>query len=51
MNREEYVFWDAFHPTSHVNVILGQRAFNGGPDVAYPMNIQQLAALDLEPDS
>ncbi|CAO2832382.1 unnamed protein product [Amaranthus hypochondriacus] len=51
MNREEYVFWDAFHPTSHVNVILGQRAFNGGTDVAYPMNIQQLAALDLEPDN
>ncbi|KNA25329.1 hypothetical protein SOVF_007480 [Spinacia oleracea] len=48
MNREEYVFWDAFHPTSHVNVILGRRAFNGGSDVSYPMNIQQLATLDIQ---
>ncbi|KAH9611975.1 hypothetical protein KSS87_007137 [Heliosperma pusillum] len=46
-DRDEYVFWDAFHPTSKVNVILGQSAFNGGLDVVYPMNIRQLASLDL----
>lgn len=49
-NRDEYVFWDAFHPTSKVNIIVGRMAFNGGLDVVYPMNIQQLAALNLQPN-
>lgn len=44
-NRDQYVFWDAFHPTEKVNVIMGRRAFNGDLSVAYPMNIQQLASL------
>ncbi|KAM3323943.1 GDSL esterase/lipase [Capsicum chacoense] len=42
-NREQYIFWDAFHPTEAVNVLFGRKAFTGGPDVVYPMNIQQLA--------
>lgn len=42
-NREQYIFWDAFHPTEAVNVLFGRKAFNGGPDAVYPMNIQQLA--------
>ncbi|XP_077224138.1 GDSL esterase/lipase At1g71691-like [Tasmannia lanceolata] len=50
MNRDQYVFWDAFHPTEAVNIILGTQAFNGSPSVAYPMNMQQLASLDLEPN-
>ncbi|RCV17665.1 hypothetical protein SEVIR_3G243300v4 [Setaria viridis] len=44
LNRNTYIFWDAFHPTERVNVLLGRAAFNGGTDVVYPMNIQQLAA-------
>ncbi|CAL4893636.1 unnamed protein product [Urochloa decumbens] len=44
LNRNTYIFWDAFHPTERVNVLLGKAAFNGGTDVVYPMNIQQLAA-------
>ncbi|KAK1407569.1 hypothetical protein QVD17_39188 [Tagetes erecta] len=44
-NRKEYVFWDAFHPTDAVNVLMGRKAFSGTPDVVYPMNIQQLANL------
>ncbi|XP_076933358.1 GDSL esterase/lipase At1g71691-like [Bidens hawaiensis] len=44
-NRNEYVFWDAFHPTAAVNVLMGKKAFNGGTDVVYPMNIQQLANI------
>ncbi|GJS86351.1 GDSL esterase/lipase-like protein [Tanacetum coccineum] len=44
-NRNEYVFWDAFHPTEAVNVLMGKKAFSGTPDVVYPMNIQQLARL------
>ncbi|KAL7602810.1 GDSL esterase/lipase At1g71691 [Lactuca sativa] len=44
-NRSEYVFWDAFHPTEAVNVLMGQKAFSGPPDFVYPMNIQQLANI------
>ncbi|KAI3673070.1 hypothetical protein L6452_39180 [Arctium lappa] len=44
-NRNEYVFWDAFHPTEAVNVLMGRKAFSGTPDVVYPINIQQLANL------
>ncbi|MCL7029550.1 hypothetical protein MKW94_010412 [Papaver nudicaule] len=47
-NRKQYVFWDAFHPTEAVNIILGKLAFSGKNDVVYPLNIQQLAALDLD---
>ncbi|KAL0456327.1 UNVERIFIED_CONTAM: GDSL esterase/lipase [Sesamum latifolium] len=44
-NRNQYIFWDAFHPTEAVNVLFGRRAFYGNRDVVYPMNIQQLARL------
>lgn len=47
LNREEYVFWDAFHPTQRVNIIMARRAFNGDLSVAYPFNIQQLVTLHL----
>ncbi|KAL5843147.1 hypothetical protein ACOSQ4_009105 [Xanthoceras sorbifolium] len=41
-NRNQYVFWDAFHPTEVVNAILANRAFFGSPLYAYPINIQNL---------
>nr|XP_043617306.1 GDSL esterase/lipase At1g71691-like [Erigeron canadensis] len=44
-NRNEYVFWDAFHPTEAVNVLMGRKAFSGTPDSVYPINIQQLANI------
>jgi phospholipase/lecithinase/hemolysin len=44
LNRNGYIFWDAFHPTERVNVMLGRAAFSGGDDVVHPMNIQQLVA-------
>ncbi|EEF35988.1 zinc finger protein, putative [Ricinus communis] len=47
-NREQYIFWDAFHPTEAVNILMGKRAFNGDTSIVYPMNIEQLANLDLE---
>ncbi|EYU28214.1 hypothetical protein ABFS82_14G321100 [Erythranthe guttata] len=43
--RNQYIFWDAFHPTEAVNVLFGQRAFNGSTHFVYPINIQQLANL------
>ncbi|XP_061339682.1 GDSL esterase/lipase At1g71691 [Gastrolobium bilobum] len=44
-DRNQYVFWDAYHPTEAVNVLLGRTAFNGNPDFIYPINIKQLAEL------
>ncbi|OMP11728.1 Lipase, GDSL [Corchorus olitorius] len=49
-NRDQYVFWDAFHPTEKVNIIMARKAFNGDTSVVYPMNIQQLATIDIEPN-
>ncbi|KAF8404301.1 hypothetical protein HHK36_009184 [Tetracentron sinense] len=47
-NRDQYVFWDAYHPTEAVNIILARKGFNGNGNFVYPMNIQQLVNLDLD---
>lgn len=44
--RNQYVFWDAFHPTQAANAILAQRAFSGPPSDCYPINVQQLSLLN-----
>ncbi|KAL3634703.1 hypothetical protein CASFOL_021757 [Castilleja foliolosa] len=44
-NRDQYIFWDAYHPTEAVNMLIGHRAFNGSTDYVYPVNIEQLATL------
>ncbi|XP_077231840.1 GDSL esterase/lipase At1g71250-like [Tasmannia lanceolata] len=44
-NRNQYIFWDAYHPTQAANVILAQRAFLGGPNDCYPINVQQMALI------
>nr|XP_018682307.1 PREDICTED: GDSL esterase/lipase At1g71691-like [Musa acuminata subsp. malaccensis] len=49
-NRDQYVFWDAFHPTAAVNIILARKAYDGNTNAVFPMNIQQLANLNLEPN-
>ncbi|XP_020597492.1 GDSL esterase/lipase At1g71691-like [Phalaenopsis equestris] len=46
LNRDLYVFWDAFHPTSAVNIILARQSFSGTSDIVSPMNIQQLVTLN-----
>ncbi|XP_042493784.1 GDSL esterase/lipase At1g71250-like [Macadamia integrifolia] len=43
--RNQYIFWDAFHPTQAVNAILARRAFSGPPSDCYPMNIQQVIQM------
>ncbi|KAL6176662.1 hypothetical protein ACLB2K_053295 [Fragaria x ananassa] len=48
LNRDQYVFWDAFHPTAAVNIIIGRKAFSGDLSQVYPINIQQLATLNIE---
>ncbi|MFS7983712.1 putative triacylglycerol lipase [Helianthus anomalus] len=46
-NRNEYVFWDAFHPTQAANGVLAQRAYSGSTTDSFPINVQQLAQLKL----
>ncbi|CAN8290812.1 unnamed protein product [Cochlearia groenlandica] len=45
-NRDEYVFWDAFHPTDAANTIIAKRSYNAqtSSDV-YPIDISSLAKL------
>ncbi|KAK8450768.1 hypothetical protein SEVIR_6G089300v4 [Setaria viridis] len=44
-DRERYLFWDAYHPTAAVNVMIAREAFHGGADVMAPINVGQLARL------
>ncbi|KAK9065424.1 hypothetical protein SSX86_016807 [Deinandra increscens subsp. villosa] len=45
-NRDEHLFWDAFHPSEAGNVIVGRRSYSAeSPSDAYPMDIRQLAQL------
>ncbi|KAL6857138.1 hypothetical protein ACP4OV_018520 [Aristida adscensionis] len=44
-DRARYLFWDAFHPTAAVNVLIARQAFRGGADVVAPINVRQLANL------
>ncbi|KAE7996330.1 hypothetical protein FH972_001061 [Carpinus fangiana] len=45
-NRDEYLFWDAFHPSEAGNAIIGRRAYNAqSASDAYPVDISQLAQL------
>ncbi|KAI3777355.1 hypothetical protein L1987_47155 [Smallanthus sonchifolius] len=46
-NRDQYVFWDAFHPTQAANGVLAQRAYSGSTTDCFPINVQQLAQLRL----
>ncbi|WOL14650.1 hypothetical protein Cni_G23431 [Canna indica] len=42
-NRDNYLFFDAFHPTEAANIIIGKRSFNAQlPSDAYPMDISHL---------
>ncbi|CAA2955888.1 GDSL esterase lipase At1g71691-like [Olea europaea subsp. europaea] len=45
LDRNMYIFWDAFHPTAAVNILFGRNAFNGNQNMVYPINIEQLAKL------
>ncbi|KAI3939576.1 hypothetical protein MKX01_038531 [Papaver californicum] len=45
-NRDEYVFWDAFHPSEAANLIIGRRAYAAeSPSDAYPYDIRRLAQV------
>ncbi|XP_057764173.1 GDSL esterase/lipase At5g45670-like [Salvia miltiorrhiza] len=45
-NRDQYLFWDAFHPTDAANVVVGRRAYRAEKaSDAYPFDISRLAQL------
>ncbi|XP_019169234.1 PREDICTED: GDSL esterase/lipase At5g45670-like [Ipomoea nil] len=45
-NRNEYVFWDAFHPGEAANIIVGRRSYSAqNPSDAYPYDISRLAQI------
>ncbi|XP_047948694.1 GDSL esterase/lipase At5g45670-like [Salvia hispanica] len=45
-NRDEHLFWDAFHPTEAANVVVGRRAYRAErASDAHPFDISRLAQL------
>ncbi|XP_034698745.1 GDSL esterase/lipase At5g45670-like [Vitis riparia] len=45
-NRNEYLFWDAFHPGEAANVVIGRRSYSAqSSSDAYPIDIRSLAQL------
>jgi phospholipase/lecithinase/hemolysin len=44
-NRNEYIFYDGFHPTSAVNYITAVALYDSAsnPETTYPMDIKRLA--------
>ncbi|KAL4351525.1 hypothetical protein GQ457_06G034530 [Hibiscus cannabinus] len=44
-NRDEYIFWDAYHPTQAFNKIIAQKAYSGPQSACYPINVKQMAQL------
>ncbi|KAJ7949638.1 GDSL esterase/lipase [Quillaja saponaria] len=45
LNRNQFLFWDAFHPTQAATAIIAWRVYNGPPNDVYPINVQQMALL------
>ncbi|BAT75333.1 GDSL esterase/lipase [Vigna angularis] len=43
-NREEFLFWDWFHPTEKVSKLAAETVFGGGIDFVSPINFSQLAS-------
>jgi len=44
-NRNQYVFWNALHPTEALNIQMGRITFNDNPNFVYPINTRQLVEL------
>ncbi|XP_074318740.1 GDSL esterase/lipase At1g71250-like [Silene latifolia] len=47
LNRDQYAFWDAFHPSQVVHRILALKAYNGQQNESYPINLKQMAQLKI----
>lgn len=44
-NRNQYIFWDSYHPTQAVNAIIAQGCYTEAATGCYPISIRQLAQL------
>ncbi|KAK1382105.1 GDSL-lipase 1 [Heracleum sosnowskyi] len=45
-DRNEHVFWDAFHPTEAANIVIGRRSYAAeSASDSYPYDIRRLAQL------
>ncbi|KAF2306958.1 hypothetical protein GH714_022755 [Hevea brasiliensis] len=45
-NRDEYAFWDPFHPSERANRYLVQQMMNGSTEYMNPMNLSTILAMD-----
>ncbi|XP_059438905.1 GDSL esterase/lipase At5g33370-like [Corylus avellana] len=45
-NRDEYAFWDPFHPSEKANKIIVEQIMSGSTHYMNPMNLSSLMALD-----
>ncbi|CAH9067298.1 unnamed protein product [Cuscuta epithymum] len=44
-NREEYAFWDAFHPSEKANRIIVDQMMAGTKDYMHPMNLTTILSI------
>ncbi|CAI9787168.1 unnamed protein product [Fraxinus pennsylvanica] len=45
-NRDEYVFWDPFHPSERANRLIVEEILTGSNTYMHPMNLNTIMALD-----
>lgn len=43
-SRNNYLFWDLYHPTQYASELAAMTLYNGGPQFVTPINFAQLAA-------
>ncbi|WOG85921.1 hypothetical protein DCAR_0105114 [Daucus carota subsp. sativus] len=46
-DRQNYVFWDAYHPTEHANKMIVETIYNGTTEHMDPMNLQTIMNMGL----
>ncbi|XP_028777268.1 GDSL esterase/lipase At4g16230-like [Neltuma alba] len=44
-NRNDFLFWDWFHPTDKASFLAASKLFNGPPILVTPINFRQLAQI------
>ncbi|XP_058115136.1 GDSL esterase/lipase 7 [Magnolia sinica] len=44
-NRDQYIFWDSFHPTQAVNAIIAESCYGESATDCHPISISQLAQI------
>ncbi|KAL0728034.1 hypothetical protein Bca4012_024127 [Brassica carinata] len=45
LDRNQYVFWDAFHPTETANKIIAENTFSKSAKYSHPISLYELAKL------